>query len=214
MTMRKLLMVPATMALLGFGAAAHAQLWTWSFTDMGVNYSLSFDSLSGNTGTFTLTLDTTGYNHTTDTAFLDAVDIKAWEGTDISFSLLSAPSGSTWAATEGPTQSGPVGTAGCGGSDAGFACVEAVTKGVFNVVDGDPYTFQFQVTADSFNTTFEGSHVGAAYANRTGRGSSFGVTSIEGVPAIPEPETYAMLLAGLGLMGFVARRRQRNLAAA
>ena len=34
------------------------------------------------------------------------------------------------------------------------------------------------------------------------------------VSAIPEPETYAMLLAGLGLMGFVARRRQRNLAAA
>ena len=31
---------------------------------------------------------------------------------------------------------------------------------------------------------------------------------------IPEPETYAMLLAGLGLMGFVARRRQRTLAAA
>ena len=34
------------------------------------------------------------------------------------------------------------------------------------------------------------------------------------VLAIPEPETYAMLLAGLGLMGFVARRRQRKLAAA
>lgn len=30
-----------------------------------------------------------------------------------------------------------------------------------------------------------------------------------GVNAIPEPETYAMLLAGLGLMGFVARRRRK-----
>jgi hypothetical protein len=31
---------------------------------------------------------------------------------------------------------------------------------------------------------------------------------------VPEPETYAMLLAGLGLMGFVARRRkQREVAA-
>jgi hypothetical protein len=27
-------------------------------------------------------------------------------------------------------------------------------------------------------------------------------------PAIPEPETYAMLLAGLGLLGFTARRRK------
>jgi hypothetical protein len=33
--------------------------------------------------------------------------------------------------------------------------------------------------------------------------------------AVPEPETYAMLLAGLGLMGFVARRRkQKEVAAA
>jgi len=31
---------------------------------------------------------------------------------------------------------------------------------------------------------------------------------------VPEPETYMMLLAGLGLMGFVARRRQRQIAVA
>lgn len=31
--------------------------------------------------------------------------------------------------------------------------------------------------------------------------------------AVPEPETYAMLLAGLGLMGFVARRRSKQMAA-
>lgn len=30
---------------------------------------------------------------------------------------------------------------------------------------------------------------------------------------VPEPETYMMLLAGLGLMGFVARRRQQGVAA-
>jgi len=29
---------------------------------------------------------------------------------------------------------------------------------------------------------------------------------------IPEPETYAMMLAGLGLMGFVARRRKQRAA--
>jgi len=31
-------------------------------------------------------------------------------------------------------------------------------------------------------------------------------------PAIPEPETYGMLLAGLGLLGFVARRRINKVA--
>lgn len=35
-----------------------------------------------------------------------------------------------------------------------------------------------------------------------------------GVAAIPEPETYAMLLAGLGLLGFAARRRKQREAAA
>lgn len=32
--------------------------------------------------------------------------------------------------------------------------------------------------------------------------------TVSRVAAVPEPETYAMLLAGLGLMGMVARRRQ------
>jgi hypothetical protein len=32
------------------------------------------------------------------------------------------------------------------------------------------------------------------------------------VAAVPEPETNAMMLAGLGLMGFIARRRRNNLA--
>lgn len=38
------------------------------------------------------------------------------------------------------------------------------------------------------------------------------VTGLAGVAAIPEPESYAMLMAGLGLLGFTAHRRKRLLA--
>lgn len=36
----------------------------------------------------------------------------------------------------------------------------------------------------------------------------FFVTNVSRTPAVPEPETYAMLLAGLGIVGMVARRRR------
>jgi hypothetical protein len=34
--------------------------------------------------------------------------------------------------------------------------------------------------------------------------------SLNSVAAVPEPETYAMLIAGLGMLGFIGRRRQRS----
>jgi hypothetical protein len=39
---------------------------------------------------------------------------------------------------------------------------------------------------------------------------NFGVQTLtlNGVAPIPEPETYAMLMAGLGLLGAVARRKK------
>lgn len=41
-------------------------------------------------------------------------------------------------------------------------------------------------------------------------GSTYYFDSITGsVAAVPEPDTYAMFLAGLGLMGFIARRRAK-----
>lgn len=38
----------------------------------------------------------------------------------------------------------------------------------------------------------------------------FQATGIWGLAPIPEPETYAMMLAGLGLLGFTARRRKQK----
>ena len=38
------------------------------------------------------------------------------------------------------------------------------------------------------------------------------VFNVAGPASVPEPETYTMLLAGLGLLGFTARRRKNNAA--
>jgi len=50
--------------------------------------------------------------------------------------------------------------------------------------------------------------VGSARNRETGQFSAFMLSTLGGpVTPVPEPETYAMLLAGLALMGFVGRRR-------
>jgi len=50
--------------------------------------------------------------------------------------------------------------------------------------------------------------------NSSGYANDYLVMGVSTVTAVPEPETYAMLLAGLGLLGFAARRRKLKEAAA
>lgn len=49
---------------------------------------------------------------------------------------------------------------------------------------------------------------GSLMAGVTGASYNIGLNSVAVAP-VPEPETFAMLLAGLGLVGFVARRRNK-----
>ncbi|WP_086146580.1 PEP-CTERM sorting domain-containing protein [Janthinobacterium sp. GW458P] len=51
-------------------------------------------------------------------------------------------------------------------------------------------------------------------SNQYGNYSTFTGTFASPVAAVPEPETYAMMLAGLGLVGFMARRRKAGQQAA
>jgi hypothetical protein len=61
---------------------------------------------------------------------------------------------------------------------------------------------------------FDPDNYDQVYANNTVTGTAREVvgewTRMTSVSPVPEPETYAMMLAGLGLIGFVARNRKRT----
>lgn len=44
----------------------------------------------------------------------------------------------------------------------------------------------------------------------SGSGFASGMLTVSEVSPVPEPETYAMMLAGLGILGLMARRRERQ----
>ena len=60
-------------------------------------------------------------------------------------------------------------------------------------------------TAGNHVLTFDYS---GSYQGLTDEGWGLNSVTVEGIPAVPEPETYAMLLAGLGLLGFMTSRRK------
>jgi len=67
------------------------------------------------------------------------------------------------------------------------------------------FGFDFVPAANSVTLSFAG--------ERNGTDVDFGIDNISVIAAIPEPSTYALMLAGLGFVGFVASRRRKTLAA-
>ncbi|PXW83901.1 putative secreted protein with PEP-CTERM sorting signal [Nitrosomonas sp. Nm84] len=65
---------------------------------------------------------------------------------------------------------------------------------------------------DSFDSAIF-SYVDPSFNPYTGGGADINIGLIEiidNISLVPEPETYAMLLTGLGLLGFMARRRKES----
>jgi len=78
-------------------------------------------------------------------------------------------------------------------------------------VGGNHYSFEGStpVTNYTFNFTTTGGLQALVFSSVGGDGYSGAVLdNVSVTAAVPEPETYAMMLAGLGLVGVIARRRK------
>lgn len=75
-----------------------------------------------------------------------------------------------------------------------------VPPGTIAGPDVTPGVFSFDLPAGSYGFQVFGAATGASGGIYSG--------VIQAISAVPEPETYAMMLAGLGIVGFVAARRR------
>ena len=70
------------------------------------------------------------------------------------------------------------------------------------------YSNIFTLTPTAFDALFAGVAAGRAYVNIHTPGTYAGGEIRGFLPAVPEPGTYALMLAGLGMLGWAANRRR------
>lgn len=80
----------------------------------------------------------------------------------------------------------------------------------FPAVATGSYVSSFTLTPAAFTTLLSGSAAGKAYVNIHTPGTYAGGEIRGFLPAVPETGTYALLLAGLAVVGYAARRRTKN----
>lgn len=200
MIFKKVAIAAATLLALGLG---NASATTTPINDSGVKtVNSSFDAIFNNTSGYTSgTLDFTLNGFKT----LDGLTTKpAW--TDLfTLSLNGNQIGSGYFKLGGGGTSEWLGT----GSVICTTCDLPQTN------TGGKATFSGVVLANLWqgNNTISFSYTSPGNLGGEGlKNESWSVTAAS-VTAVPEPETYAMMLAGLGLMGAIARRRQQRKAA-
>lgn len=182
----------AAMAALGF-ASAHAAVDTVQYS---TGYFVDVDANKYNSPYYRWNGDDWGWQHgaiggsfATASLNISAFDVDAPSEVDNIYALDSG----TWTLL---------------GSLAGNNDTWAFTSFNLGATFFDDIATGLQVKI-GIDTTRAGWAVTLAKSTLTTDGSGLPTP----VPTVPEPETYAMLLAGLGLMGAVARRRKAASAA-
>jgi hypothetical protein len=194
MKLRKLALLPAAAAAIAFGTPAMAN-------------TLLFDGVTFETfavDSNTLQLSILGLESSTG-GWADATGLKAFElknlgGAEVtSATVQTGPGVPNW----NPSYSDALSANGCENGGTTGACFTigtpvAVSDSMIWTIDFGPGAF-----------TFAAPHLKVLFVNDAG--NKVGDLFSRDIPAIPEPETYAMMLVGFSLLGFVARRRKQSL---
>ena len=91
---------------------------------------------------------------------------------------------------------------GCSTGGTPGACFSASTP--ISLTSNMTWTIDFTGT----NLNFSAPHLKVQFLTNLNDDKATGSILSQNIPAVPEPETYAMLLAGIGMMGAIARRRK------
>lgn len=91
--------------------------------------------------------------------------------------------------------------------------IDPVTLAVLNTVTGVNNTASGATATDKWSITTDALVAGTYYIQVLGTVNGAAAVTYSGdisglAAAVPEPETYGMMLGGLGLLGFVARRKK------
>lgn len=144
--------------------------------------------------------------------------MSAWDGSALAgYNATIGNSGVTSPFTDVYTFSIPLGVPGNGAANAIKLTAANVVFTAFTLAEASFGTVVGIISGNQANLTFAGGATPGAYTltvagYKVYPGQSGSYAGNVSVNAVPEPETYAMLLAGLGLVGFTARRRKNSVA--
>jgi hypothetical protein len=180
--------------------ASMSSLAANSLTFQGVTFSTY--AVDSDTLNLTISNATAATGDWAGITYLDSFALKNI-GTLTSATMVSGPSFSNVV-----DNSNELNASGCGGGGSGGACFTFSPRAALT----SSMSWNIDFTGSNLNFSLPHLKVLFSKSSNGGKAGSLLSQDLPVVTAVPETETYAMMLAGLGLMGAIVRRRKNKIA--